>query len=233
MATLRAWFARICGVVSRRRSDIDLADELNGHRHAHIADNIRAGMDGAQARRDALLKLGGLDIATEACRDRRGLPMLDLALQDLRYALRTMRRNAGFTTVAVVTLALGIGANTVVFSLVHTVLLRPLPYQDPDRLVAVWNRWNGTVSAPLSDPEYLDYSERSRTMALAASAAREVNVGGTTGDPERVFAAFVTANTLDVLGITPALGRGFRPDEDPAGHDIAIISDSLWRRRQA
>jgi putative ABC transport system permease protein len=113
------------------------------------------------------------------------------------------------------------------------VLLRPLPYQDPDRLVAVWNRWNGTPSASLSDPEYLDYSERSRTMTLAASAAREVNVGGTTGDPERVFAAFVTANTLDVLGITPALGRGFRPGEDAAGHDVAIISDSLWHRRFA
>ena len=138
-------------------------------------------------------------------------------MQDLRYALRTMRRNAGFTTVAVVTLAFGIGANTVVFSLVHTVLLRPLPYQDPDRLVAVWNRWNGIASAPLSDPEYLDYSERSRTMTLAASAAREVNVGGTTGDPERVFAAFVTANTFDVLGVTPALGRGFRAGEDTAG----------------
>src|SRR5262249_3406186 len=154
-----------------------------------------------------------------------------LLTQDLRYALRTMRRNAGFTTVAVVTLALGIGANTVVFSLVHAVLLRPLPYRDPGRLVAVWNRWNGTPAASLSDPEYLDYSERSRTMRLAASAARDVNVGGTSGDPERVLAAYVTPNTFDVLGITPALGRGFLPDDDTAGHDVAVISDSLWRRR--
>jgi hypothetical protein len=95
MAHIRAWFKRLTGQFGRRHGNFDLAEELNGHLDAHIADNIRAGMDGDQARRHALLKLGGIEIAKEACRDRRGLPLLDLAMQDLRYALRTMRRNAG------------------------------------------------------------------------------------------------------------------------------------------
>jgi len=151
--------------------------------------------------------------------------------QDLRFAFRSIRRSAAFVAVAILTLALGIGANAAVFSVVHAVWLRPLPYYDPDRLVAVWNRWDGSATATLSDPEYLDYADRSRSMTIAASASAAVNIGAHGGDPERVAAAFVTANTFDVLGAPPALGRSFRLEEEMnSGSPVAILSDGLWRR---
>ena len=116
--------------------------------------------------------------------------------QDVRYALRSMRGNAGFVAAAVLTLALGIGANTAVFSIVDAVLLRPLPYAEPETLVAVWNRWIGSPAATLSNPEYLDYAEQSQSMTIAAGAAANVNVGAEGGDPERVPAAFVTVKRV-------------------------------------
>ncbi len=137
-------------------------------------------------------------------------------------------------TVAILTLALGIGANTAVFSVVHAVLLRPLPYADADRLVAVWNRWDGSPVAALSDPEFLDYSERARTMTMAAFASRAVNVGGTRDYPERVTAATITVNALDVLGTPPALGRAFRTEDANTGApEVAILSNRFWRERLA
>ena len=151
--------------------------------------------------------------------------------QDAGYALRMMRRSPGFTAVAVVTLALGIGVNSAVFSLVHAVLLRPLPYGDPERLVALWNRWDGNAAAGLSDPELMDYQERSRTLQIAASAFAPVNLGAV-GEPERIAGVAVTTNLLPVLGVAPALGRNFLPDEEREGRDhVAILTHELWVRR--
>ncbi len=145
--------------------------------------------------------------------------------QDAAYAWRDMRRHPGFVAVVVLTLAAGIGINTAIFSVVHAVLLQPLPYARPDELVALWNHWTGAPAAALSDPEYLDYSERSRTLSIAAAAGAFVNVAGGTGDPDRVPAAYVTANALQVLGVRPAIGRGFRPEEENKAHgDVAILA---------
>jgi putative ABC transport system permease protein len=142
-----------------------------------------------------------------------------------------MARHRAFTVAALLTLALGIGANTAVFSLVWTVLLKPLPYAEPERLVAVWNRWDGAPTAPLSDPEYLDYAERTGSLAIAAQAPSSMNLGGI-DTPERVSGVAVTANLLEVLGVAPALGRGFRGEEERAGNGrVALLSDALWRRR--
>jgi putative ABC transport system permease protein len=153
--------------------------------------------------------------------------------QDTRHALRAMRTHRVWTAAAVLTLALGIGANTAVFSLVWTAMLKPLPYADPDRVVALWNHWDGSRQASLSDPELLDYSERARTLRLAAHAAGTLNLGGS-GDPERLPAAFVTTNLLEVLGVAPALGRSFRLDEEREGQGrVVLLSDALWRRRFA
>ena len=152
--------------------------------------------------------------------------------QDLRYALRGMRRNPGFVAVAVVTLALGIGTNTAMFSVVHAVLLRPLPYADPDRLVALYNRMDGNPELALSDPEYLDYAERTRTLAVAATAVNFVNLTGGTIESERVLGGIVTTNAFDVLGVQPALGRSFRPEDAAPGAPRAVIlTDRLWKRR--
>jgi putative ABC transport system permease protein len=154
--------------------------------------------------------------------------------QDVRYALRGMRRNPGFVAVSVLTLALGIGTNTAMFSVVYAVLLRPLPYADPDRLVALYNHMDGNAALALSDPEYLDYSERTRTLALAAAATASVNLTGDAVDSERVVAAGVTATLFDVLGVAPALGRGFRAEEAATGGPrVVVLTERLWRRRYA
>ena len=152
--------------------------------------------------------------------------------QDVRYAVRGMSANRGFTAVAVCTLALGIGANTAIFSIAYAVLLRPLPYGTPDRLVSVWNRWDGRPAATLSDPEYLDYSERSRTLSIAAAAGGAMNISDGRGNSERIDGAYITANTFDVLGVQPAIGRAFRPEEEQNdGARVAILTHALWQRR--
>ena len=151
--------------------------------------------------------------------------------QDAGYALRVMRRSPAFTVVAVLTLALGIGVNSAIFSLVHAVLLQPLPYGDPGRLVAVWNRWDGAPTAGLSNPELMDYAEQSRALRIAALSSGAVNLGGG-GDPERIAAGFVTTDLLPVLGVSPLLGRGFLAGEEKEGQaPVAILSHGLWRRK--
>jgi putative ABC transport system permease protein len=151
--------------------------------------------------------------------------------QDVRYALRGMRANPAFVAVAVLTLALGIGVNTAIFSIAYAVLLRPLPYYEPSRLIAVWNRWEGRPAATLSDPEYLDYAERSRTLSIAASAGAAMNISGDGADAERVNGAVVTANAFDVLGVRPFAGRAFRPDEERDDARVVILGYGLWQRR--
>jgi predicted permease len=150
--------------------------------------------------------------------------------QDVVYVVRAMRRAPGFATVAVLTLAAGIGVNTAMFSVVNAVLLRPLPYGHADALLALWNRWPGTERAGLSDPELHDFRERARTAEIAAYAGGAGNLTGR-GEPERLVFTAVTANWLDVLGVPPALGRTFRLDEElEANNGVVILTDGLWRR---
>ncbi len=137
MASLRAWAARVGGLFGRPQADRDLVDELNGHLDAHVEDNIRAGMARDEARRQAALRLGGVDMTTEAYREQRTLPWLEHVARDMRHAGRTLRRSPGFAAASALTLALAIGANVSIFTVVYRVLLKPLPYGDSSRLIAL------------------------------------------------------------------------------------------------
>ncbi len=166
------------------------------------------------------------DILVVACREH-----FSSLLQDTGFALRVLRRQPGFACIAVLTLALGMGSNTAIFSVVHAVWLRPLPYADEDRLVHVWNSWTGRAHAPLSDPEYLDYAERTHTLDIAAMSTSAVNLS-VAGNPERLLAVQATPNIFSVLGVKPLMGRGFEPGDvvDRKGR-IVLISYSLWRQK--
>ena len=145
MKRMRVTLRRLAGLVNGEQRDRELDEELESHLQMHIDDSVRAGMTVAEARRHALLELGGVEQTKEQYRDRRGVPWLETALKDVRFALRLMARSPGFTAVILVTLAIGIGANTVMFSVVNTLLIRPLPYRDSSRLLSL-KRWTRRAS---------------------------------------------------------------------------------------
>src|SRR5262245_15790742 len=157
---------------------------------------------------------------------------MDALLQDLRTALRALRRSPGFTAAALMTLALGIGATSAVFSVVRAVLLAPLPYPEPDRRVLIWSRWVAFDKTWLSEQEVVDYRTQSRTMtSVAAWTTAQQNLTGD-GDPLRIGVGLVTANTFEVLGVQPLLGRTIRPEEDvPGGPPVAVLGYRLWQAR--
>jgi putative ABC transport system permease protein len=154
--------------------------------------------------------------------------------QDLRFGARGLRRNPAFAAIAVITLALGIGANAAIFSVVNAVLLRPLPWSDPDSAVMIWSRWVSFDKTWVAEGEVVDYRKRSRTLAeVAAWGEGQVNLTGD-GDPERVAAASVTSNLFSTLGVQPLLGRTFTAAEDvPNGPSVVVLGFGLWNRRYA
>jgi putative ABC transport system permease protein len=156
----------------------------------------------------------------------------DAFRQDLRFGARLLARHPGFTAVAVITLALGIGANAAIFSVVNAVLLRPLPWADPGRAVMIWSKWTAFDKTWVATGEVVDYRRRARTLReVAAWGEGQVNLTGS-GDPERVAAASVTANTFSVLGVSPAIGRVFSSTEDlPKGPNVVVLGHALWSRR--
>jgi putative ABC transport system permease protein len=152
--------------------------------------------------------------------------------QDVRFGARTLARNPGFAVIAVLTLALGIGANAAIFSVVNAVLLRPLPWAEPDRAVMIWSRWTAFDKTWVATGEVMDYRKRATTLQeVAAWGDGQVNITGD-GDPERVAAAGMTANTFSTFGVTPLLGRTFTAQEDvPNGPNLVVLSHRLWSRR--
>src|SRR2546423_6367513 len=211
--------------------EAQLEKELSFHLEQHMSQLVARGRAPDEARRQARLALGGAEQVKEKCRDARGTRWLEDLLQDTRYALRTFRQKPGFTLVALLLLALGIGATTVMFAVINSVLLRPLSYPEPDRLLTlrVFTEQFGELWG-FSNLDFGDAKRESQTLALAAWTYS----GGTIsapGDPEYVNGRQISAELFSTLGISPVPGRAFRPDEDrPGAPPVAIISYGLWQR---
>ena len=237
MNWLRVSVRRLRGLFGKGPQDRELSEELESHVQMHIDDNLRAGMNHEEARRVALIKLGGIEQTKESVRDRRGIPWLETLLQDVRFGLRVLRKNPGFTFVVVFTLALGIGANTAIYSVLESQLWRPLPFPDSERLVDahVVLRANSLQWDVLPNSVYRAWHEHSRSLANLGAydypTARNFTAAGTS---ERVEVMLVTSSLLDTLEVPLEHGRAFLPEEETTGRDrVAILSHALWQTRFA
>jgi putative ABC transport system permease protein len=210
----------------------ELDEELRSHIENRADDLERSGLSRAEAERRARVEFGGPERFKEECREERGGFWLETVWSDVRFGARMFRRSPGFTAVAVLTLALGIGANTAIFSVVSAVLLRPLPYPNSSRLAMIWSQWGNETRGPASGPELIELRKRSHTFDEIAGIW--VNSGTITGaaEPEQVRLAFTTANFLPLLAERPQMGRFFAPGEDRRGAaPLIILTDGLWRRQ--
>jgi putative ABC transport system permease protein len=227
------WYQRF---FRRELAEKHLDVELRFHLEQRIADLVASGMAPEEARRQARLEFGGLDQVKEECRDVGASHIIETVIQDLRYGLRQLRRNPGFTAVAVITLALGIGANTAIFSVVDSVLLKPLRFKDPSSLVLVWENLPryGIVRNTVSPPNLFDWERQNRCFSgMAAFLDQPSNLTGA-GEPEQVDVQLVSPNFFPLLGVNPILGRGFSSGEDQAGKNhVAVLSYGLWESKLA
>ncbi len=213
--------------------DRNLDDELRSHLEMRANDSAASGMSPEDARYDAQKRFGNATLMKERTRDADILAWLESIGQDLVYAARSLRKNPGFTAVAVLTLALGMGANTAIFTAVDRVLLRPLPYAHEERLVALWEDFSfiGFPRNNLSPADFADWKKTNSVFEDMAAVRYRTADLTTDGPPEMVLGRGVTANFFQVLGISPALGRTFTDEEDKSESPIVLISSNLWRRR--
>jgi predicted permease len=235
MKTIRSWIIRIGGLFNRGRKEEELAAELESHLQMHIDENVLLGMTREEARRQAIIKLGGIESTKEACRDQRGLPFLETLWRDVQFGARMLRKNPGFTTVAALTLALGIGATTTIFTVAYGVLLKPLPLPHSERLVNVFEKGPGGKfqKIPASAQNYLDWKARSKSfVALTCFQSNPVNVGADGGTPERWNGAAVHDDFFKVAGVSPAFGMSFTRENFTEGADgVVILSHGVWQER--
>jgi MacB-like periplasmic core domain len=217
----------------RSRVEREMEEELRSHLRTRADDLERQGLPRAEAERQAHVEFGGYRRYKVECREALGTRLLEQLSADVRYGLRQLRRNPGFTVVAVLTLALGIGANTAVFSVVDGILLAPLPYGHPDRLVAVW-QWNQRLKAAIFDsyPNFQDRQRDTRSFQRMTAFTSEGFDLTSPGIPARLDGKTVSAGFFTTLGVRLRLGRDFTPEEDRRGAAwVVIISNRLWKNR--
>src|SRR6267142_1783352 len=257
MRALRAWLIRLAAIFQSVPGDRELREELESHLQMHISDNVRAGMNHQEARRQALIKLGGITQTQMLYRDRRGLPFLDALAQDVRYSVRVLSKSRGFTFVAILTLALGIGVNTAVFTAFDALVLRPRPVKDPEHLVSVYRISPGESRGGVSYPDYIYFRDHSKSfsdlslfaygMAVASSdvpatspenSSRIAGAVGfqlpqlLAGSAQRIGCIFVSGNYLPMYGTTPILGRILSPQDDQANAPpVVLMSGNFWQRQ--
>jgi putative ABC transport system permease protein len=226
-------FRSLRSLVRRDSMEHEMDRELRFHLEREIEENVRRGMTPEEARYGAMRSFGGVEQVKEECRDTRGTRFVEALGQDVRFGARTLRKNPGFTALAVLTLALGIGANTAIFSVVNGVLLRPLPYENGDRLVVLQQQapLAGAENMNFSPKDFDDFREQTRTLDGMAEYHSMSFILLGREEPEQVQTGVVSANFFDLLGVKPILGRTFLPDEDKTGAEpVLVLSNRYWQQ---
>ena len=227
----RGIWTRMMGAVRRRGGDEEIAAELESHLAMHVEENLQRGMTAEEARRQALIKLGGIEQTKESCRDQRGLGLLGVLAEDIRFALRSLRRNRGFASTTILILTVAIGANVAIFSALDAVLLRPLPFPSPDRLTMLWTQVPKRNKEQLRTAywnveQWTEQSESFEEIAVFDPSSATLT-GAQTAEKIKVVRA--SASLASVLGVQPFQGRWFSEDEAARRSDVALVSYSFWR----
>ena len=233
---MRDWWMRLRALLRRRTVERELEDELRFHFEKQVEKLVSQGMAPAEARRQARLIIGGTEQIKEECRDARGVRFVESAAQDVRYGLRLLRKSPGFTAVAILTLTLGIGVNTALFTIVHGVLLKPLPFREPDRLVSLWERNvldDGAYNV-VSGGVFAEWKRQAQGFEQMALIGEDsANLSGDGGSlPESIGTRECSFNLFSMLGVEPVAGRFFSEEDDRAGADgTVVLTYGLWKRR--
>jgi macrolide transport system ATP-binding/permease protein len=234
MRKLRAWLLRFWMLSRRDRHHREFAEEIETHLQMHIADNLRSGMSPPQARREAILKLGGVESTTQAYREASTVPLVETLGQDLRYTIHQLRRNPGFAVTAILVLTLGIGAAVSIFACVDAALIRPLPYHQPSRLVVIFGSIPLGPKFHLSFPDYYDFKRLNRVFTSFEVYDTNGFMLSTPRGAELAPGGRVSAGFFHTLGVAPVLGRDFAAGEDrPSAPRMVILSYAAWQKRFA
>jgi macrolide transport system ATP-binding/permease protein len=232
MRWLRAWILRIAGVVPRQQGEQDFANEIESHLELHIEEKMRSGMTWEQARREAILQLGGVEWTKQAYRERGTVPFFADLVQDLHFAVRQLRKNRGFAATAIVMLALGICANVAIFAFVDAALIKPLPYQNSSRLIALFESNALGSQYHLSYPDYLDWKRLNKVFSSMDVYEIDDLMLSTPTGAQKAEGTRVSGGFFRTLGVTPLLGRDFREGEDLASAPrVVMVSYGAWQRR--
>jgi putative ABC transport system permease protein len=232
MRVVKRFLARAANFAARRRNDERLREEMEAHIAMQTEENVRAGMTPVEARRQAVLKFGAVGAVSEGYQAEQGLPLLEELLGDSRFALRMLRKSPGFAAIAILTIALGIGATTAIFSVVDATLLHSLPYPQPRELVKLVDDLPGisALDVGLSVPEWRDLQGSGIFQYVSLIGGGSVNLTGSS-QPQRIQFLNVTPNYFALIGVKPELGHGFNPQDQTPGFTLeALISDGLWKR---
>lgn len=232
-AILRRVPQRLFAFFRRKSADQELAEEMQLHLDLAIEENMQRGMTAEEARRQTMLRFGGVTQAVERQREERGLPTLDIVMQDLRYTMRRLMRARAFAVAVIVSIALGIAANATIFAMISRFVLRPAPVGDPKTLLSLHTTHDGDACCnAFSWPLYLDVREQAKSFSgmAAINELLPASIGGS-GEPERIWGQAATANYFQVLQIPMAAGRGFLPEEEKK--QVVVLGYRVWRRRFA
>lgn len=232
MKHLRSSILRLASTFTKEQRDRELTAEIESHLQMHMEDNLRSGMVDEQARREAILKLGGVESTKEAYRERSTIPLIENLLQDTRFALRQLRKNLGFTFTAILVLAVGLCASVSIFAFVDAALIKPLPYRNPERLVGVFESIKLFPQSNLSYPDYLDWKRLNKVFSSLDVYQHTGFMLSTSIGTQPARGARVTDGFFRTLGVSPVLGRDFRTGEDlPAASRTVLLSYVAWQKR--